>query len=114
LQPRRSTSIISLPWEPQICYDFAVDYSGRHQTACFKATEGLPPPLPRGSKSPVQRCYAASSELSSLTWAPLFVLQRCRILLWPWSMHFGDGYYNPVINWFVCTRREWRLMRDAK
>jgi hypothetical protein len=38
-------------------------------------------PLLRGSKSPLQRCqlcYAASSELSSLACAPLFVLHIAR------------------------------------
>jgi hypothetical protein len=53
-----------------------------------------PPPLLRGPKSPVQLCYAASSELSLLAWAPLFVLQRCTIFMWPWSMQFGDCLFN--------------------
>jgi hypothetical protein len=40
------------------------------------------PPLPfRATLSPVQRWYAASSELPSLAWAPLFVLQLCAISL---------------------------------
>jgi hypothetical protein len=46
----------------------------------------------RGSKLTVQLCYAASSKLSSLPWAPLFMLQPCTMLLWPWSMQFSDGY----------------------
>jgi hypothetical protein len=53
------------------------------------------PSSQRGSKSTVQRCQlwcAASSELSSLTWATLFVLQRSTIFLWPWNMQFGNGY----------------------
>jgi hypothetical protein len=47
-------------------------------------------------KSPVQRCYAASCELSWLAWDSLFVLQRCTIFPWPWSMQFGDGYYSAI------------------
>jgi hypothetical protein len=47
------------------------------------------PPLPRGSKSTVQRCwlcYAASCELSSLSWSPLFLLQRCTTFLSPCNL----------------------------
>jgi hypothetical protein len=68
-------------------YSAAWSCSSRHQTACFKATEGLHPPSPR-----CWLCYAASSELSSLACAPQLVLQRCTILMWPWSIKFGDGY----------------------
>jgi hypothetical protein len=35
--------------------------------------------------------HAASFERSSLAWAPLFVLQYCEILLWPWSKQFYNG-----------------------
>jgi hypothetical protein len=31
---------------------------------------------------------------SSLARASLFVLKHCTILLWPWSMQFGDDYYD--------------------
>jgi hypothetical protein len=41
-------------------------YSSRHQLACFKATEGLPSPFPRGSKSTVQRCFSTLWVLSCL------------------------------------------------
>jgi hypothetical protein len=75
---------------------FKSEYSSRHQIACFKVTERLTPPKPLGSRSTVQRCYlcyTASSELSSLACAPLFVLRRCTIFLWPLSMQFVDYYY---------------------
>jgi hypothetical protein len=56
--------------------------SSRHQIACFRATEGLHLLFRAALKSRVQRCwlcFVASSELSSLSWAPLFVLQRCTL-----------------------------------
>jgi hypothetical protein len=88
---------VQIEWESG-CYS-------RFQITCFKATAGLPPPF-RAALSPIQRCwhcYAARSELSSLAWDPLFVLQRCTILLWPWSTQFGDGDYNfpilPIISY---------------
>jgi hypothetical protein len=53
-----------------------------------------PPPSPH---TPPQYSVASFATLrvalSSLAWAPLFVLQRCAIFLCPWSMQFGDGYY---------------------
>jgi hypothetical protein len=67
------------------------------------------PPLPRGSVSPVQRCllcYTASSKLFSFTWTPLFVSQHCMILLWPWTMQFGDGYYDRKLSGTVSFK--WR------
>jgi hypothetical protein len=55
------------PWHAiffQVC---KAVINSHHQIACFKATEGLnTPPIPHGSKSIVQLCYAASCELSSL------------------------------------------------
>jgi uncharacterized membrane protein YagU involved in acid resistance len=40
-------------WSKKIVYHFLITFmcqkSSRHQIACFKATEGLNPPLPRGS-----------------------------------------------------------------
>jgi hypothetical protein len=51
----------------------------------LKATGGLHPLTARlkANSTALQLCYAASSELSSLVWAALFVLQRCTILLCP-------------------------------
>lgn len=48
-------------------------------------------PSSRGSKSTVQLCYATSSELSliSLKWRIL--------LLWPWSVKFGDGWNSTIM-----------------
>jgi hypothetical protein len=67
------------------------------------------PLVPRGSISTVQRCqlrYAASSNLPSLVWATLFVMQPRSILLWFWSMQFGDG----GIGFFFC----WSLSNGMK
>jgi hypothetical protein len=44
-----------------------------------------------------QHWYAARFELSALACAPLFMLQRCTILLWPWSMKFGDGFWRCTV-----------------
>jgi hypothetical protein len=70
-------------------------YSSCHEIASFKATEGLHPSY-RAALSHQYRAasFATLRVLSCLHWAPLFVFQRCTILLWPWSMKFGDGYYN--------------------
>jgi hypothetical protein len=50
-------------------------YSSRHQIACFKATEGLPPLTAR-----LWVTIAAISELSSLAWATLFCYNVVRFL----------------------------------
>jgi hypothetical protein len=71
---------------PKPCHS-SNGYNRRHQTACFKATVGLHPYSAALSQ---QYSVASFSELSSLVWAPLFVLQRCTILLWPWSMQLCD------------------------
>jgi hypothetical protein len=79
-------------WHEKIIKLYKGTYSSCHQVACFEATER--PPLPYYAALSHQYSFAsfvASSELSSLPWAPLFVLQRCMILtilLWLWRMHF--------------------------
>jgi hypothetical protein len=30
----------------------------------------------------------------TLIWAPMFLIQRCKILLWPWCRQFGSGFYS--------------------
>jgi hypothetical protein len=88
---------------------FSQGYSSRHQIARFKAPEGLhPPPHPqlRGAQR-CYLCYVANSELSLLAWAPLFVLQRCTILLWPWSIQFGDSCYNSIRRRIIGDYRCW-------
>lgn len=58
----------------------------RRQLARFKATEGIHPShrlaLRRQCGAGVA-ANATSSELTSLTWAPLYVLQHCTIFLLP-------------------------------
>jgi hypothetical protein len=56
-------------------------------------------PLPCASKSPYS--VASFAELYSLVWAPLFILQSRLILLWPWSMQFGDGSWRNI---YKCIR----------
>jgi hypothetical protein len=54
-----------------------------------------PPPTYRPALShQYSVASVASSELSSLAWAPLFALQRCTVLMRPWSLQFGDGCCN--------------------
>jgi hypothetical protein len=83
----KEAKVLKGPQSKQVAY-FCIDLKIFTIVAVTKLHTSRPlkdfTPLPRGSKSPVQRCelcYAASSELSSLTWAPLFVLQYCTILL---------------------------------
>jgi hypothetical protein len=59
-----------------------------HASRSRKDFKTTPPPPPSTLGS-------ASSELSSLAWAPLFVLQQKTILLCR-SMKFGDGYYSTI------------------
>jgi hypothetical protein len=58
-------------------------YGTPHQIASFKATDGHHLTLQRCSvnSTALLLCYAASSDTSSLVCDPLFVLQRCTILL---------------------------------
>jgi hypothetical protein len=56
--------------------------SSRHLIACYKATQGLRSPT-------LLPCEFWTVFTHS---APLFVLRRCTILLWPWSMQFCDLY----------------------
>lgn len=52
-----------------------------------------------GSQQYSVASFGACSELSSLTWTQLFMLQRCTILLWPLSIQICDGYYN------ICSKQ---------
>jgi hypothetical protein len=85
--------------KPKRLEEQTVLYSSCRHVARFKVAEELHPLFERGSKSNlrslVQRytlCYAASPELFSLARVPLYVLQCCTLLLWPWSMQFGDAH----------------------
>jgi hypothetical protein len=60
----------------------------RQRKDCTTATTAV---LSHGTKSPAHRCCAATSELSSLVRAPLFVSLRYTIFLWPWIARCVDG-----------------------
>jgi hypothetical protein len=55
-------------------------YRSRHQIACFKATEGLHSSLPRGSKSPVQRCQLCYTAGSSCIHSPALRCSCCNVI----------------------------------
>lgn len=83
----------------------------RQQITCFKDKERTPlHSLPRGSKSKSRLMLALlrcefRSELSSLLWYQLFVLQRCRSLIWSSNVQFVKSVYSSS-----CVRPQFQVL----